>query len=600
MSGSVTDISMTSHSGDAPEAPSPYTTWQLLRRVWDIYLKHARKRIALILGLIVIVAATTSLYPILINWVFEAFEERDPSVIMLAPIAVLVVTALKSAAFYGQAFVSNTLITDLEFRLRRDLYFHLIDSDVDYLSQTSSASHASRFVTDVTYVLNAVERFIKNFVKDVLTMIALLGAMFYLDWQLTLITLVIAPFAAWPIAAIGQHLRKVARQTQARIGDMSAVVHEGLAGQRLAKTYNLEDWLKGRSLSLFDTIQGLRLSALNARARVQPTMEALGGIAVAVVIAIIGWRIVEGQNTIGQFTGFVSALLFIAQPLNGLGNLNSILQEGLSALGRIFHVLDSRPEIKDALDAKPLVVDKAAIQFEAVHFRYKGDRDILQAISLDIQPGETIALVGPSGAGKSTLVSLLPRLYDVTDGAIRIDGQPLQTVTVQSLRDQIAVVSQDAVLFHDTVAQNIAVGRLDAAREAIEEAAHHAAAHEFISALPNGYDTVLGENGGGLSGGERQRLSLARAFLKDAPILLLDEVTSALDAQSEEHIQKALKRLSEGRTTLIIAHRLSTIREADRIVVMQDGRIVEIGKHEELLSQNGLYSELYKLQFRDV
>jgi subfamily B ATP-binding cassette protein MsbA len=380
---------------------------------------------------------------------------------------------------------------------------------------------------------------------------------------------------------------------------MASMVSESLGSVRVAKVYGLETYLKGRAAGLFDQIRRLKMKAANQRARLDPILEIGGGLAVAGVLVFIGWRIVKGQTTIGDFTGFITALLLAAQSFRTLGNLNAILQEAVASLQRVFALMDEKPAVVDRPDAGRLAVADGTITFENVGFRYQDGEDTLRGIALQVKGGTMTALVGRSGSGKSTLISLVPRLYDPTEGRVTIDGQDLRGVSLESLRAQVAVVTQDAVLFDDTVAANIAFGRPDAPQEAIEDAARAAAAHDFIAALPQGYATRVGDRGSRLSGGERQRVALARAILKDAPILLLDEATSALDSESERLVQEALSRLTTGRTSLVIAHRLSTIRSADLIVVLDKGAIAESGTHDALLARNGIYAMLHRLQAGD-
>jgi subfamily B ATP-binding cassette protein MsbA len=380
---------------------------------------------------------------------------------------------------------------------------------------------------------------------------------------------------------------------------MASLITESLAGTRIAKTYGLERYLKSKAAKTFDDVRDLKMKAANARGRMDPILETGGGIAVAVVLILIGQRILSGESTVGDFTGFVSALVMAAQPIRALGNLNAIVQEAASALQRTFDVMDEAPRIQDRPEAKPLQLAGGEIRFTNLSFSYDGEAAALNQVDLVAEAGQTTALVGRSGSGKSTLLSLVPRLYDVTNGAVLIDGQDVRDVSLASLRRAIAVVSQDVILFDDTVRANIAFGRADASADEIVEAAKAAAAHDFIMRLPEGYDTVVGPGGGRLSGGERQRISLARAFLKDAPILLLDEATSALDSESERLVQDAIRKLMKGRTTLVIAHRLSTVRNAEKIVVMEAGRVAETGSHEALIARAGAYARLHRLQLSD-
>jgi subfamily B ATP-binding cassette protein MsbA len=383
---------------------------------------------------------------------------------------------------------------------------------------------------------------------------------------------------------------------QERMGEAAALLTESFAQARTVRAYRLEAAETTRANVAFEKLYRALLSMNRSRSRIDPLLEVLGGAAVAAVIGFAGWRAAMGNSTLGNFTGFVAALMLAAQPLRALGSLNAALQEGLAGLVRVFAVVDEKPGITETPGAVPLPPGRGRVSFEAVYFNYPDGRAGLAGLTLLAEPGQTIALVGPSGAGKSTALALIPRLHDPSAGAIRIDGADITGVTLASLRDAIAYVGQDTLLFDDTVAANIRMGRPGATQADIEAAAEAAAAAEFIAALPEGYNTVVGTGGGRLSGGQRQRVALARALLRNPRILLLDEATSALDAESEALVQEALTRLRQGRTTLVVAHRLSTVRDADLVVAMADGHAMEQGTHAELMEQDGLYARLVKTQ----
>ncbi len=572
----------------------------LFRRFWKDHLKAHWRTLILVLCAIVVVAASTSLYPLIINWAFDAFADKSPWAVRTLPVLILVTAILKSGSLYSQVALTQNVVTRMEADMQRRLYRHLVAADLAQIGAHNPATWTQRFTTDIDYVRQAVTRLIGVLVRDGLTMVALLATMIYLDPFLSLIALVILPLALIPITRIGKRIRTVARRTQEEAGGMAALTSETFGAARVVKTFRLEDYLTGKADTVFETLRGLRRRAALQRALMEPVTEALGGAAVAAILTVIGWRILSGDSTIGEFTGFLGALLIASQPLRALGNLNAVVQEGLAALARYYATLDAPATVREAADAVPATFGADAVTFDDVAFSYGGaDAPALHGVSFEAVAGGTTAIVGRSGAGKSTVFNLIARLYDPAAGSVRIGGEDVADLTLASLRDRIAVVSQDVLLFDDTVGANIALGREGATDAEIRAAADAAGATGFILRHPEGFDAPVGVRGGNFSGGERQRIALARAFLKDAPVLLLDEATSALDAETEAAVRDALARLSTGRTTLVIAHRLSTVRAADRIIVMDGGNVVEVGTHRELVENGGLYAHLHRIQLSD-
>jgi len=572
-------------------------SFALTARLWRTWVRPHRASIVAILAVIAVSAGTTGLYPLLINKAYDAFGAADATAIAYLPIAVVVVVALKSLALYAQTAMTNRLGMRIETDLQVALYDHLVEADVAQLAKETPAALTQRFTNDLSYVRDALTRATGNFVRDVLTIISVFAAMIWLDWVLSLIAILVLPAAIIPIERIGRRIRKMSTSTQEEMGTMAELISESFASARVVKSYGLEGYLKGRAAAAFERVRKLKVKAADQRGRVEPTLELLGGLAVAAVLVVIGWRITSGGATIGEFTGFVSALLIAAQPMRALGGLHAAIQQGLSAVARIFEVLDRPATVVDRPGALPIAVAGGDIRLDGVVFTYPDGTRALDGVDLAVPAGKVTAVVGRSGAGKSTLFGLLARLHDIDAGTIAIDGSDIRDVTVASLRRAIALVPQEAVLFNDSVAANIRFGRPEASQAEIEAAAASAVVDRFAETLPERYETSVGEGGMRLSGGQRQRVAIARAFLKDAPILLLDEATSALDSESEHYVREALARLTRGRTTLVIAHRLSTVRDADLIAVMDKGKVVEVGGYDELVARGGLFARLHRLQF---
>ena len=588
---------------EQPKAPKDGFRSDLLIRFLQEFVRPLWWQIAWALVLTAGLAAVTGGYPIIIKYSFDTIlNSKDQSVLYSVLIAVVGITAMRSTLMYLQNVASNRIAFRIGTNMQKCAFAQLMAADFARQTQEAPGQRVSRLTNDVAAVQMATQAGLNTAVRDTLSIFVLIGTMIYLDPIMSLIVLGVYPIAGWPIAVISQRLRRVAKRTQVKLGDMTALLTEKLSASRLIKTFRLEDYAIGRLNSSFEEVYSLRFKALKARARLDPMLEALGGIAVAGVIALAYWRISAGESTVGDFMGFVSALLLAAQPIRAVGNLTARVNEGLAAAERIYELIDDRPKIVDQEDAKPLYISSGEITFENVTFRYSEYQSevetipAVQQLSLQAKGGTTVALVGRSGAGKSTLINLIPRLFDVSEGRILIDGQDIRDVTIASLRDSISIVSQDVTLFDDTIAANIAIGRPTASDVEVVHAATAAAAHEFIEAQSDGYDTRIGDSGSRLSGGQRQRLALARAILKDAPILLLDEATSALDTHSERLVQKALAQFAKDRTTFVIAHRLSTVQNADMICVMEQGQIIESGQHNDLLARNGGYAELCRSQ----
>lgn len=572
------------------------TAWRLSRRFFDDWVRPRWRRLTVVVALMVLVAATTGAYPLVIDFAFDLLTAADSRVVWLIPPVVIGLTLVKGLALYFQMVTTQALVQRVIKSVQTAMYDHLLAADLSRLMREPTGRLISRFTNDVQLIRESLFKCAVGLIREVLTVIALVGAMIYLDWVLTLIVFAVYPLAAIPIQRVSKHLRRVSHGLQAQTGDVTSFLQQSFDGARMVKAYNLEDYQRERADETFDQMRKHAMRAHKARARIDPVMEVLGGLAVAGVLAVGGWRVTTGAGTVGEFSGFIAALLMAAQPIRALGTLQVALQEGLAAIQRAYTLLDERPLIQEPPNAPALRCTAAKIAFEDVRFSYGDDVAALDGIDLVCEPGKTTALVGPSGAGKSTILNLIPRFFDVTEGRVTIDGMDIRDVSVASLRRSMSLVSQEVVLFDDSVFANIAFGQPGADEHAVRDAAEAAAASEFIGAFPDGYATRVGEQGSRLSGGQRQRVALARAILRDAPILLLDEATSALDAESERQVQQALERLASGRTTVVIAHRLATVQKADRILVLDGGAVVESGTHAELMAAGGLYARLCQMQ----
>ncbi len=572
----------------------------LVARLAREFMRPHARRIALAALLMGLAAASTALRAWLMQPVLDRiFVARDGSLLWLLAGGALALAIVKGLSDYGCAVLMTKVGQRIIADVQKGLFARLMRADLAYFHAHPTGSLISRFTSDAVLLRGAAANVLGGMGKDAATVAFLVAVMFYQDWLLGLISFFIFPLAIHPIVGIGRRIRRVAANTQAEIGQLTTLLSQTFQGARHIKAYGMEAYEEGRAAGLFDRLFALIVRAGRTRSRASPMMETLGGAAIAAVILYGGHQVIAGARTPGALFSFITALLLAYQPLKNLANLNASLQEGLAAAERVFEVLDVEPTIRDRPGAKPLRIIGGEIRFDSVSFGYGSSAMALDDVSLIVPAGHTVALVGPSGAGKSTILNLIPRFFDVGEGSIAIDGQDVRSVTLASLRASIALVAQEVSLFDDSVRANIAYGRFGASEAEIEAAAQAAGASEFIDELPDRYDTLVGEHGVRLSGGQRQRIAIARAILKDAPILLLDEATSALDSESERQVQAALLALMRGRTTLVIAHRLSTIQGADLICVVDRGRIVEIGCHEELLGARGLYSRLHTMQFAD-
>lgn len=575
-------------------------------RLWTRYIWPQKRLLFSAAFFMILLAAATAAYGLLVKHIIDsataiegdigAIESAKSYAVTIIPV-LIGVTAISGFAMYMQRILANSLALNVVADLQKHMFTSAHSADFAFFSREPIGNLISKFTNDVTVLSNALIRTISNLVKDSLTVILLFATMLYMDWQLTLLILVVYPIAALPIIQISKRLRGNASDVQEHIGKITSDLKESFSGARMIKAYSLEHAEKKRLGKTFDERIRLYLKLVSEQARVDPILEVFGGLAIAGVFVFGVYQVTGGQSTAGDIAGILTALLAASPRIRALGTLNNVVQEGLASLARMFDVIDERPDIVDATDAVKLTDIRGQITLDNVSFQYADGTQALSGVSIKAAPGEMIALVGGSGGGKSTIINLIPRLYDVTSGTILIDGQNVKDLTLSSLREKMALVSQDVTLFNDSVALNIGFGDPAATRDDIEMAAKAADAHDFIVALPNGYDTVIGEDGDSLSGGQKQRLSIARAILRDAPILLLDEATSALDAESEAKVQTALERLSNGRTSIVIAHRLSTIQKADRIYVLENGKIAEEGTHQSLSKKRGgVYAKLRGLQ----
>jgi subfamily B ATP-binding cassette protein MsbA len=597
------DVRLRSASLSRAHAPDSLTVAD--PRVWTMIARLMRETVlphwpVLVLALcaMTVAAATAGALPFLMQTVTdEIFAAKNEDFLYAMPVLVIAIMAFRAAAEWTARVSDAWLGTQVVADLRMRMFDTLANADLAWIQQTHTGRFVSAFVNDTPIVERAAARTVTTLVKNGLTVAALVFAMFYMDWRLALLVTVGIPFAAIFLGRQKKRIRGSVRRSLQESGDLGSMLTQTLQSIRVVKAYRQERQEAQRFQSIVASIKRYLMRTARSHAAVGPVTEALSGLGLAAAIFYGGWQGIHGDLSLGHFTGFMTAAMLLYQPLKAVVSAQANLTEGVTAAARVFAIIDHKPHVIEAPHARPLRIAGGALTFSDVAFSYDGDTPVLSDFSLEVAPGAKVALVGPSGAGKSTALNLVLRFYDPSRGRILIDGQDIRDASLASLRSACALLTQDPVLFDDSIAANIAYGSPAATHEEIVAAAHAAAAHDFIERLPAGYESRVGESGLRLSGGERQRIAFARAMLCNAPILLLDEPTSALDAESEAKVQAAMESLLQGRTVLMIAHRLSTVKKADMICVMVDGRIVEQGDHEALVARGGYYARLFRTQF---
>ncbi|MDT8377027.1 MAG: lipid A export permease/ATP-binding protein MsbA [Mariprofundaceae bacterium] len=562
------------------------------------FLKPYRGRLFVAMFCMVILAACTAGLAWVLQPALDHALSGNHEYIYLIPLAVIVIYVIKGVAYFGQGYMMGYIGQRVIYDLRNLIYQRLTEQSLGFFVHRKTGELLARISYDVSLVQAAVSTSVTALMRDSVSIVFLLAVVLYQDWLLALIAVLVFPAVVYPIIRFGKKMRSASLDGQVSMGQLSSLVEETVSGIRVVKAFGMEAYEYRRFTALTGDFLKHQLRVFKVHALSFPIMELLAGFGIAGVLFYGGMRVASGETTAGTLMSFLAALIMLYEPVKRLSRANNEIQQGLAASERIFEILDAPVAVEDAVAAKELPPFSDSIWFDHVSLQYPGtDVPVLDDISFQVNAGEVVALVGRSGAGKTSMANLVPRFMDTTAGTVLIDRLDVRELTQASLRDQISLVTQEVILFNDSVINNIAYGHDEIDREKVEEIAKAANAHDFITKLPDGYDTLIGERGVILSGGQRQRLSLARALLKDAPILILDEATSSLDTESERLVQQAIDRLMEGRTVIVIAHRLSTIRHATRIVVLDGGRIAQSGRHEELLQEGGLYSELYHMQF---
>ncbi len=527
---------------------------------------------------------------------FKLFSVAREDMLVAIPLAIIIVGVVKGLSSFGQTYFMGFVGQGVVRDIRNNLYDHILAMPVGYFSSTSTGEIVSRLTNDVNLLQMTTSDALTTLLKQSLSIIVLAVVIVGMDWKLSLVATIVLPLCFYPLRRFGKKMKRVSTKGQETMGALMALITEAISGVRIVKAFCMEGYESARFKAENERLTQYRLKAIKVRSISSPLMEAVGAVGFALTIWYASHRIATGELRPEAFISFFAATIMLYQPVKSLNGVNLNIQNGLAAAARIFNVIDMHRETDLATGRTELRGVEREVAFNDLSFGY-GDKLVLDKININVKPGEVLAIVGSSGAGKTTFVNLLPRFYEVTGGAILIDGVNIKEMSLRSLRSNIAIVSQQIVLFNDTVTNNIAYGDTKRSSGEVIAAAKAANAHEYISRLPQGYDTIIGEAGVRLSGGERQRLSIARAILKNAPLLILDEATSSLDTESELEVQKGLENLMEGRTTFVIAHRLSTVRGATRIIVLSGGKIIETGRHDELIQKDGEYARLYSMQF---
>ena len=574
------------------------TNKEILKRLYEVIAPYQHKLLIAMLAMICVAGFTGAQAYLVKDLLDKIFMEKNTFFLKLLPIVVLVIFFLKGIVYYIYTYlleqVGQSVIRD--FRLK--IFNHIHKQSLSFFNRMPTGTLMSRIISDVTLLQQAVSNALVGSVRDFFQVIILLGVVFFMNWRLAMISFIILPIAAYPIVKFGRLFRKLSTSTQEEVANVSNTLHETITGNRIVKAFSKEEYEGHRFFLQVSRLFSLTIKDAKYRCLQHPLMEFIGGAAIALIIWFGGKEVIGGSATPGTFFAFLTALIAAYEPIKGITRINSTIQQGLAAATRVFAILDIEPEIQDKKGATVLPPFATVIEFKSITFRYDDETPVLSNINISVPAGQALAIVGPSGGGKTTFTNLIPRFLELKEGSIKIDGTDIRDVTVASLRGQIAMVTQQTILFNDTVRSNIAYGDQQATEQEIRDAAQAAYALDFIEALPFGFDTIIGEGGARLSGGERQRISIARAILKNAPILILDEATSALDTESEREVQKALENLMKNRTTFVIAHRLSTIKNATKIIVIKDGAIVEQGTHDTLIAQKGEYELLYNMQYK--